>query len=313
MSLNKDANLDPSQVEDLRGRGGGGFRLPTGRGGGPRIPIPTGKGGLITLLVVVVLGLVFGGGSMTGVLPDLTDPGADPDSNLEACSLENRDRFEDVACRNLAYVNSIQAYWETALPQSFDVPYEETTTRYFSDYVSTGCGDASSGAGPFYCPADRHIYLDLTFYDELARRFGASGEFAQAYVLAHEYGHHVQTLLGIEPAMRQLQQQDPGNANDYSVMLELQADCLSGAWAASAAETTDESGRPLFEAVTEQDIAEALDAAAAVGDDAIQQRTTGQVDPEAFTHGSSRERQQWFTTGYRSGDPRQCDTFGDAL
>jgi predicted metalloprotease len=315
MSLNENADLDTGQVEDLRGqRGGGRFGFPSGRGGGMRLPIPTGKGGvgLIGLVVVILLGL-FAGGNATGLLPGSGEEGTEGESLGEACSRENPDRFDDVACRNLLYINSIQAYWQTALPERFGVPYEATTTRYFSDAVSTGCGDATSGAGPFYCPADRHVYLDLTFYDELARQFGAAGQFAQAYVLAHEYGHHVQTVLGIEGQMRRAQQRDPGNANEYSVMLELQADCLAGAWAAEAEETTDAAGQPLFEAVTDQHIAEALEAAAAVGDDTIQERTTGDVDPESFTHGSSEQRQQWFTTGYRTGDPRQCDTFGNAL
>jgi uncharacterized protein len=320
MSLNENADLDPSQVEDLRGRRGGGrLGFPTGRDGGLRIPIPSGKGGmgLIGLAVFCLLGLLFAGGNATGLLPELGDQGGEVDSGeeslAEACARDNPDRFDDVACRNLLYVNSIQAYWQTALPERFGEPYQATTTRYFSEAVSTGCGDATSGAGPFYCPADRHVYLDLVFYDELARQFGAVGQFAQAYVLAHEYGHHVQTLLGIESQLRRAQERDPGNANDYSVMLELQADCLAGAWASGAAGTTDANGQPLFEAVTEQHIAEALEAAAAVGDDAIQERTTGQVDPEVFTHGSSQQRQQWFNTGYRTGDPRQCDTFGNAL
>jgi uncharacterized protein len=320
MSLNENADLDPSQVEDLRGRrGGGGLRLPTGRGGGMRFPIPTGKGGigLVGLAVLCLLGLLFAGGNATGLLPELGDPGGEGPSGGgglgETCDQDNPDRFDDIACRNLLYVNSIQAYWQTALPERFGQPYEATTTRYFSEAVSTECGDATSGAGPFYCPPERHVYLDLVFYDELAQRFGATGEFAQAYVLAHEYGHHVQTLLGIESQLRRAQERDPDNANEYSVMLELQADCLAGAWASGAAETTDANGQPLFEAVTEQHIAEALEAAAAVGDDAIQEQTTGQVNPEAFTHGSSRQRQQWFNTGYRTGDPRQCDTFGDAL
>jgi len=326
MSLNEDADLDTSQVEDLRGRRGRGgtfgFPLPTGRGGGGlRIPGLGGKGGmgLIGLVVFCLLGLLFGGGA-TGLLPSIDEIGGlgdaptDEDTALgETCARDNPDRFDDPACRNLLYINSIQAYWQTALPERFGVPYQATTTRYFSEAVSTACGNATSGAGPFYCPGDHHVYLDLTFYSELARRFGASGEFAQAYVLAHEYGHHVQTLLGIESQMRRAQQRDPGNANEYSVMLELQADCLAGVWANGAEGTTDERGQPLFAAITERDIAEALAAAAAVGDDAIQQRTTGQVNPEAFTHGTSAQRQRWFQTGYTTGDPGQCDTFGNAL
>jgi uncharacterized protein len=329
MSLNDDADLDTSQVEDMRGRRGRGgtfgFPLPTGRGGGSlQIPGLGGKGGmgLIGLVVTCLIGLLCTGGGAAGLLPSLDElgglggaevqPGEDTALG-ETCARDNPDRFEDAACRNLLYINSIQAYWQTALPERFGVPYQATTTRYFSESVDTACGYATSGAGPFYCPADRHVYLDLTFYRELAQRFGASGQFAQAYVLAHEYGHHVQTLLGIESQMRRAQQRDPGNANEYSVMLELQADCLAGAWANGAARTTDAQGDPLFASITDRDIAEALEAAAAVGDDAIQQRTTGQVNPEGFTHGTSAQRQRWFQTGYTTGDPRRCDTFGNAL
>lgn len=330
MSLNEDANLDTSQVEDLRGkRGGGGafgFPLPRGGGGGGGLQIPGlgGKGGIgiIGLIVVCLVGLLCTGGGGANLLPSLSELGGlggsevqpDQDTALgETCAQGNPDRFNDVACRNLLYINSIQAYWQRQLPESFGVPYQATTTRYFSGAVATGCGNADSCAGPFYCPADHHVYLDLTFYGQLAQRFGASGQFAQAYVLAHEYGHHVQTLLGIEGQMRRVQQRDPGNANAYSVMLELQADCLAGAWAHGAATTTDATGRPLFQAVSEQDVREALQAAAAVGDDAIQQRTTGRVNPEAFTHGTAQQRQQWFYTGASTGDPHRCNTFGDTL
>ena len=167
------------------------------------------------------------------------------------------------------------------------------TTRYFSGQVSTACGPATAGVGPFYCPGDNHVYIDLTFYQELANRFGASGQFAQAYVLAHEYGHHMQTLLGIEAAMRRAQQRDPGNANQYSVLLELQADCFAGVWANNASRTTDAGGQPLFKSLTTQDIQEALNAAAAVGDDSIQRKSGVAVNEGAFTHGSSAQREQW--------------------
>jgi predicted metalloprotease len=319
MSLNENADLDSSQVEDLRGRRGG-PQIP----GGLQIPGLGGKGGigLIGLVVVCLVGLLCSGSGAAGLLPSLSELGGLGGAEMqtggdtplgETCAGDNPDRFDDAACRNLLYINSIQAYWQRTLPERFGVPYQPTTTRYFSGAVATGCGNATSGAGPFYCPADHHVYLDLTFYGELAQRFGATGQFAQAYVLAHEYGHHVQTLLGIESQMRRAQQRDPGNANAYSVMLELQADCLAGAWANGAAGTTDERGQPLFEAVSERDVGEALQAAAAVGDDAIQQRTTGRVNPEAFTHGTAQQRQQWFQTGYTTGDPRRCDTFGNAL
>jgi predicted metalloprotease len=340
MELNDKANLDPSQVEDMRGAasGRGGFRLPGGLGGlgggahrtgGTQLPLPRlggGKLGIgVILLLVVGLGLCFclGGGKLGltdfGALGGLGGlSGSDPDSvdntNIQqACAVANPDRFSDPACRNLLYINSIQAYWQTALPQNFGTPYQTATTRYFANQVSTGCGPADSGAGPFYCPADHHVYIDLTFYNELADRFGAKGAFAQPYVLAHEYGHHVQSLLGTEAAMRRAQQRDPGNANRYSVLLELQADCYAGVWTKHATQTTDAGGQPLFKSVTQQDIQEALAAAAAVGDDTIQQRSTGRVNESAFTHGSSAQRQQWFGQGNSTGDPKQCDTFGNAL
>jgi uncharacterized protein len=183
---------------------------------------------------------------------------------------------------------------------------------FFSQAVNTGCGQADSGVGPFYCPEDNLVYIDLTFYDELANRFGAKGEFAQPYVLAHEYGHHVQDLLGTEEQMRRAQQRDPNNANRYSVMLELQADCYSGVWTRHATETTSTGGQPLFTSITQDDVNQALNAAAAVGDDAIQKKMGGGVDESKFTHGSSQDRQRWFSQGYNTGDPKGCDTFGNA-
>ncbi len=170
------------------------------------------------------------------------------------------------------------------MPQAFGRPYQPAKTTFFSQSVNTACGQADSGVGPFYCPEDDKIYIDLTFYNELATRFGAKGEFAQPYVLAHEYGHHIQDLLGTEAQMRRAQERDPGNANTYSVMLELQADCYSVTWTKHA-----------------------------VGDDAIQKKVSGRVDEHKFTHGTSEQRQHWFSQGYQTGDPRSCDTFGNAL
>ncbi|GAA4441079.1 KPN_02809 family neutral zinc metallopeptidase [Phytohabitans houttuyneae] len=338
MELNDDANLDPSQVEDMRGsRGGGGrFRLPGGRGGsgggglgggglgGSGVKLPAGKAGIAIVLVVLLCLCGFGclgqGGlgslGSLGSLGGLTGTEADTASSApldETCSRQNTNRFDDPACVNLAFVNSIQAYWQRGLPENFGRPYQTATTRYFSGAVSTGCGSADAGVGPFYCPADNHVYIDLSFYDELATRFGAPGQFAQAYVMAHEYGHHVQTLLGTEAQMRRQQQRDPGNTNALSVMLELQADCYAGVWARAATTTTDAGGQPLFTNVTQQDIQQALTAAAAVGDDTIQRKAGGRVNEQAFTHGSAQQRQQWFDQGYRTGDPKRCDTFGNAL
>jgi predicted metalloprotease len=330
MELNENAGLDTSQVEDMRrgGSGGGGTGgglgglgglFPSGGGGGKI------GGGLIGVLVIGLIAcLCFGGGKFGGMgnfgdLGGLGSTGNNDTSTVnntdiqQTCAVSNPDRFNNEACRNLLYINSIQNYWQSALPQFFHQPYQTATTRYFSGQVNTACGSATAGVGPFYCPGDNHVYIDLSFYQELANRFGAKGAFAQAYVLAHEYGHHIQSLLGIEQAMRRAQQRDPRNANQYSVLLELQADCFAGVWAANASRTSDANGQPLFKSLTTQDIQEALDAAAAVGDDAIQQRSGQRVNEGAFTHGSSAQREQWTYKGYTSGDPRRCDTFGNSL
>ncbi|HEV7899384.1 MAG TPA: neutral zinc metallopeptidase [Planosporangium sp.] len=308
MELNENADLDSSQVEDARGSGGGG-------GGFGGLPIPIGGGmGIIVTIVVVVIGLLVGGGTLGRSMLGGGGNGGKQGDNTQLeqkCATSNPDRFKNTDCRNLLYVNSIQAYWQTALPQTFGKPYRAAPTRYFSSAVTTGCGQADSGVGPFYCPADDHVYIDLTFYDELANRFGAKGAFAQPYVLAHEYGHHIQDLLGTEAQMRRAQQRDPNNANQYSVLLELQADCYAGVWTNHATETRDAKGQALFKSVTPQDVQEALAAAAAVGDDAIQKKMGGGVDESKFTHGSSEKRQQWFNQGYQSGDARTCDTFGN--
>jgi uncharacterized protein len=333
MELNENAGLDTSQVEDMRGRSGGsrggglgglgglGGMLGGAKGGG----LGKGGGGLIGLLVIGLIAcLCFGGGKLGGFgdFGNLGGLGAGDantgqtvgDSDIaQQCAVSNPDRFKNEACRNLLYINSIQNYWQAALPQDFGVPYQMATTRYFSGQVNTACGPATSGVGPFYCPGDNHVYIDLAFYQELANRFGASGQFAQAYVLAHEYGHHIQSLLGIESAMRRAQQRDPANANQYSVLLELQADCFAGVWARNASQTSDAGGQPLFTSVTTQDIQEALNAAAAVGDDAIQRKSGVAVNEGAFTHGSAAQREQWTYQGYTTGDPRQCDTFGNSL
>jgi predicted metalloprotease len=301
MELNENAQIDTGQVRDVGSSGGGG-------GGLRGLPIPGGTGGgvvgLIVLALVVVGGLI-GGNSLLGGDPDGTDGGGPVD-----CATGNADRFSDVRCRNALYVNSIQNYWQSALPQSKSVAYEKADTIFFDQAVNTGCGQADSGVGPFYCPEDNNVYIDVTFWDELSSRFGAKGEFAQPYVLAHEYGHHIQDLDGTEATVRRAMQRDPGNQNAYSVKLELQADCYAGVWTKHATQTTDASGQPLFTSITPQDITDALEAAAAVGDDAIQKKMGGRVDESKFTHGSSADRQKWFSAGYSSGNPQACNTFG---
>jgi predicted metalloprotease len=201
--------------------------------------------------------------------------------------------------QQLAYiVDNIQTYWATTFSQS-GRDYPETKLVLFDGSTQSDCGPASAATGPFYCPADQKVYLDLGFMDELKSRFGAKGgDFAMAYVVAHEFGHHIQTALGISDQVQQMAQQDPSRRNDLSVRQELQADCLAGVWAHSD-QADLEAG----------DIEEALSAAAAVGDDRIQQSTTGQVNPETWTHGSAEQRVAWFSRGYKSGNSDDCDTF----
>jgi uncharacterized protein len=301
MELNEDAELGSGQVEDLRGGGGGGGFF--GSGGG--IPIPFVGGGIGLVIIVVVLVVICLGGGLGNILGS-GNKAPDNTSLEQRCARTNPTRFQDVDCRNWLYVTSIQAFWTDALPQYLRQKYEPATTRFFSGAVSTGCGEADSGVGPFYCPADRHVYIDLTFYNELANRFGAKGEFAAPYVLAHEYGHHVQTLLGTDARARQGPQTGP---NSGPVRLELQADCYAGVWANHATETKDAKGDPLFKSISAQDIQDAVDTAGAIGDDTIQRRSGGRVNPDRFTHGTAAQRKQWFSIGYDAGDPTRCDTF----
>jgi uncharacterized protein len=288
-----EAKLDTSQVEDLRGRrrvGKGGLAV----GGG-------GIGLIVTLLIIFLGGNVTGGdGGLGGELGNLAGqsagtPAANSQLDQECQTGADADESED--CRIVGYVNSIQSYWTDAFSGG-GREYELARTRFFTDAVQTGCGSASSAMGPFYCPADQFVYIDLGFFDELRSRFGAQGgPFAQAYVIAHEYGHHVQNLLGVLDGP-----QDQG-AESRAVRVELQADCLAGVWASNAVDTG------FITQLTQADIADALDAAAAVGDDRIQEAVQGRVTPESWTHGSSEQRQRWFTTGYESGNPGSCDTF----
>ncbi len=198
-------------------------------------------------------------------------------------------------------LDDVQKVWNELLPR-LGTPYRDATLVLFRDAVQSACGFARSASGPFYCPGDAKVYIDLGFYDELHRRFGAPGDFAQAYVLAHEIGHHVQNLLGTEAAVRRAQQRNPNAANQLSVAMELQADCYAGAWGYWAAQ------RDLLE---KGDVEEGLGAAAAIGDDRMQRMAGRHVNPESFTHGSSDERVEWFRRGFSSGDPGNCDAFGE--
>ncbi len=281
MKYNDQAQLDPSQM-------GGGRR------GGGRIALGGGAG-----LVVLVLALLFGlnPGDLLG-----SDPaGSAPTSSSSAFAQCTRgsDIRTDRDCRFVAYTNSIQDYWKDAVDG-----YQAITVETFVDSVNTACGNATSAVGPFYCPGDTSVYLDLGFFDQLTSQLGAQGgDAAEAYVLAHEFGHHLQNLLGV---MARVQGGERGTGpTSPQVRLELQADCYAGVWFHHA---TAASGSPITE-VSEDDLSRAVDAAAAVGDDRIQQKTQGQVSPEAWTHGSAAQRQKWLLQGFNGGDPARCDTF----
>jgi uncharacterized protein len=296
MRFDEDSQLDTSQVRDTRGRGG----FP--RGGGVAIG---GGAGLIGVLLFVLVQLL-GGGTTTGALPGIDQIQGERSNLAEECRT-GADANAKQDCRVVAVVNSLQEFW-TAEFERRGGQYQQAPTTLFSSGVQTACGAASSEVGPFYCPRDATIYIDLDFYRDLQTRFGArGGPFAQAYVLAHEYGHHVQNLTG---TMHQAGASRATGPQSAAVRLELQADCYAGLWANHATTQPGPDGsEPLVERITEQDIADGLDAAAAIGDDRIQERFQGQVSPESWTHGSAAQRQRWFETGYRTGDLAQCDTF----
>ena len=285
MEFDDNAQLDSSQVTDRRG-GGGGRGLAIGGGGL----------GIVGLLIALVLGVNpadLGGGSAgtpTGSVGGVVAP-----SDLAQRCRTGADANRDQDCRILGVANSVQAYWSGALRG-----YTKVDTVLFTGQTTTACGPASADIGPFYCPGDQLVYLDLGFFDDLRTKFGAQGgNFAQAYVVAHEYGHHVQDVLGTNNRVGS-DRQGPQSA---SVRLELQADCYAGTWANHAVATG------FVKTLTQADIADGLDAAAAVGDDRIQQEFQGRVNTESWTHGSAAQRQTWFQTGYSTGDPRRCDTF----
>ncbi|MGX6607813.1 KPN_02809 family neutral zinc metallopeptidase [Micromonosporaceae bacterium Da 78-11] len=302
MELNENADIDTSQVEDQRGSGGGG-------GGGGLGGLPIGGGGLVGIVVTVLIALVGGFFGINSLGGGGESSGTADNTNLkQECA--QAEAIKQLDCRNTLFVNSIQAYWADAEPKYFGKDYQKAPTVFFSNRVSTACGAADSGVGPFYCPGDKKVYIDLTFYKQLAEQLGAPGEFAQPYVLAHEYGHHIQDLIGTEAKMRQ-QQQGASDAeqNLLSVKLELQADCYAGAWAKGATDTKSANGQQIFKTLTAEDIQQGIDTAGKIGDDTLQQRGGGTINPAEFTHGTSADRQKWFSTGYNSGDPKTCDTF----
>jgi len=303
MQFNDDAQLDTSQVQDARGGGG------IGRGG---LAVGGGGLGLVGLIVVVLFNVLGGGGSSTGALPgglsslgQGSNPSTIDNTDLSSECRTGADANARSDCAIVADIDSVQAFWATELP-SQGARYTKSPTVFFTGQTNTGCGAADAGVGPFYCPADKKVYIDLSFFDELKTQFGATGgAFVNAYVLAHEYGHHVQDLLGISDKIDR-----KTGANSDSVRLELQADCFAGVWANHATTVPAANGRPFIEDLTQADITAALDTAGRIGDDWIQSHLgSGGVDQSKFTHGSSAQRQKWFGAGYRSGAPAGCDTF----
>jgi uncharacterized protein len=286
MAFDPNAKLDPGEVKDVRGSGLGGRGLAIGGGGGL---------GVVLLVVYLLLGgnpADLGG---TSVAPGTT---TQPNSTLQQECSTGADANQNEDCRIVGYVNSVQAYWKDEFAKS-GRQYQPAQTVFFTEQIETGCGTATSDVGPFYCPADRYVYLDLGFFSDLRTKFGArGGSLAEGYVVAHEYGHHVQDLMG-QLSTGSGQQ----GATGQSVRTELQADCYAGVWANHAASTG------FLEPLTPANVSDALDAAAAVGDDRIQKEFQGRVNPESWTHGSSAQRQKWFTTGYQTGSVAGCDTF----
>lgn len=288
MSFNKGSRLDPSQVRDRRGRGAG-----------TAVAVGGGGLGILVMLVYFLLGGNPGDlGNIVAQEPQVPMTGGEDINNLEEVCQTGADANAREDCRIVGFVNSIQAFWGDEF-SNLGGDYVEADTVLFTGATQSSCGNATSAVGPFYCPVDQQVYLDLEFFNDLQSRFGAEGgPFAEAYVLAHEYGHHVQNLLGVLDSSRAT------GPESEAVMTELQADCLAGVWAYHATETG------YLTQITEEEIAQSLDAAAAVGDDRIQRQTQGHVSPESWTHGSSEQRQLALMDGLRSGDLNTCDTPG---
>lgn len=314
MKFNPNARLDTSQVQDRRGGGGGrsgGFgRIPGGKGG-----MAVGGGGL-GLVVVVVIALIYafsgsdggssGGSTTAGLLEGASGNASVDNAQLETSCTTGADANSREDCAAVAVINSVQAYWADAFAASGST-YREADTVFFTGSTPTGCGQGSAGMGPFYCPPDEMAYIDLSFWETLRTEFGANdAPFTQAYVLAHEYGHHVQNLLGTSDRVG-----TATGAGSGAVRLELQADCYAGVWANHASTVPDASGVPLISEITDADLSNAIETAGAIGDDYIQTNLAGkEVDESQFSHGTSAQRQRWFLTGYQTGNPAACDTFG---
>ena len=289
-----DQSVDTSGVSDQRGRGIGG-------------PVAIGGGGLgIVGLIVFLLINVLGGGSGIDTTQLVPQDGTVQGQGTGEGDLETRcntagaiDKYDD--CFLVKVYNEVNEVWTDEFARAGD-KYEQPGLTFFTQAVNTGCGQASSQVGPFYCPPDQMIYIDIGFLQQLQQQFGAQGRYAQAYILAHEAGHHLQTLFGTERKVRAAQQSQPSKQNELSVAMELQADCYAGVWSKLA----DDAGNV---SIGDAEVQQAQDAAAAVGDDRIQQQTQGRVDKESWTHGSAAQRKQWFTTGRTTGDVNACNTF----
>jgi uncharacterized protein len=292
MRFRRGATLDTGQVSDRRGMGA---------------PLAVGGGGLgiVGLLAFLLISWLSGGGGLGQLGPlDGTEVGrGDTPSTINQDCRTGQDANQRDDCRIVAVVNSVQGFWDGVFQRS-NRRYQYVDTVFFTDSANTGCGYASSAVGPFYCPADKLVYIDLGFFDDVKDQLGVEvTPFVQAYVIAHEYGHHVQDQLGVLQAIRR----DTQGPESKGVRSELQADCYAGVWAAHAVETG------LIDQLTQADINSGLDAAAAIGDDRIQEKTQGQVDRESWTHGSSEQRRRWFSRGYEQGKPAACDTFSGAI
>jgi uncharacterized protein len=302
MRFRPNARLDTGQVTDLRGR-----RM-SGPGG---VAVGGGGLGLVALVVWLLFSLLSGGGNGLGQLAPLDQQtvgqGGQPGqvgtpADLSSCRTGADANARD-DCRVVGVVNSVQKFWDGVFQRS-NRQYTYVDTVFFTDQTQTRCGVATSQVGPFYCPVDKLVYIDLGFFDDLKSRFGVNvTPFVEAYVIAHEYGHHVQDQLGVLDQIRG----DTQGPESKSVRAELQADCYAGVWAAHAVDTG------LIEQLTQSDINSGLDAAAAIGDDRIQEETQGQVNPETWTHGSSEQRRRWFSRGYETGKPAECNTFAGSI
>ncbi len=295
-----------SRIEDRRGRPG------MRRGG-----VAVGGGGGLALILVLAVAFCGGGSgleSLGPMLEQLQPPPAQGGGEIAPLDPAN-DPDAELAEYLGAVFTDAENVWRDIFA-SADLQYRDATFVLFETATDSACGGALEQIGPHYCPLDENVYVDLGFFDQLARQFGARGDFAPAYVVAHEVAHHVQNVLGISDEVRALQQQNPSQANNYSIRLELQADCFAGVWASTLyvdpTRSAEVGGQGLIE-LDPGEVSEALEAAAAVGDDRIQEATTGRIDPEKFNHGTSAQRQEWFNRGYQSGDPNQCDTFSADL